>query len=118
MVFLSIPTRVLRRRESLHRRILPQLLHLTKGVRATPGEMHPCTPAWQRNLPGRPRFNFRNRRPPPTHLVPESLPPLQTLPRPQNTLLRRRSIPLLLHVHARRTRLPPCRLLQQREGVR
>ncbi|KAK8219156.1 Histone acetyltransferase [Zalaria obscura] len=86
-------------------------------IPATPAQMHAHAPARKRDLPRRLRFVLRDRRPAAEDVVSESLSAEQTIPGPQNALLRRRSVPVLLHDFARRARAPSRRLLQQGKGV-
>lgn len=67
--------------------------------------------AWQGDLQERNHQHLGDRRQPSQDLLSEPLSPSETVPRSQDSLLRRRAVPLLHPVRGGQARLSPSRLL-------
>lgn len=80
------------------------VLQAPRADAPAPEEMPPPAPAGRRDLPPRARFHVRDRRQEREELLPEPVLLGENVPRPQDALLRRRSVPLLRPVRVRRAR--------------
>ncbi|KAG7692574.1 hypothetical protein KL915_004621 [Ogataea haglerorum] len=118
VVLFAVPGRAHRGGVSVYLRLFAMLLWVAQTVRAVPRKVHPEPPARKRDLPRRLRVVFRDRRPQTAHVVPEPVFAVETVSGPQDALLRRRPVPVLLHDQERRKGPPFGGILLEREGER